>query len=258
MTPHSDSKWTLYELVAKANQSLPEQSSQDSRLSKELTARNLRRLVEQGAIDPPSRIGREAYYGPSHLEQALQARELMGQGFAASSVKTLREASKYEHNNDRASKAIVQDISSSNSMFASTCDAGLDAPYTSQSAPSTQSALSFLNSVAKAESTSASSRLAQPLGSAFAAASSLSGLASRDSASFSLSQAYQGLTSSPLPAKHASATFETEPFPGTRVSVRSDCASQPLTTEQKSAALAAFEQAWAQALAANAASRKAP
>lgn len=91
----SAAAWTLDELAAKANQALAASEpadARDSRLSGQLTARNIRRLQTEGAIDPPRKLGREAYYGDGHLRQLLEARDLMSKGVAASAIPAVREA----------------------------------------------------------------------------------------------------------------------------------------------------------------------
>jgi hypothetical protein len=102
-SPRKDSdpsQWTIDEFAQKANDALSAKmaegssaKSADSRMASLMTPRNLRRLVSQGAIDSPERQGRDAYFGPRHLEQVLAARELMSQGFTSSSVQALRNAS---------------------------------------------------------------------------------------------------------------------------------------------------------------------
>ena len=84
--------WTIDELTAKANDALSaaKTSSSDSRMASQLTVRNLRRMVSTGAVEPAARVGREAYYGPKHLDQILAARELMSQGFTSASIQALR------------------------------------------------------------------------------------------------------------------------------------------------------------------------
>ena len=86
--------WGIEELVEKINLSLgsSDAGKTDSRMAELMSPRNLRRLVSIGAIDQPERRGREAYYGPKHLEQALAARHLMSQGFSGSSIMALRSA----------------------------------------------------------------------------------------------------------------------------------------------------------------------
>ena len=87
--------WTLDELAKKANEVLSSTESLadgDSRLAQSLTPRNIRRLQSEGAIDKPSKSGREAYYGEAHLTQLLSARSLMSKGFTTNSIQALRAA----------------------------------------------------------------------------------------------------------------------------------------------------------------------
>ena len=96
MSDHSPSTpWTLDELAAKANQALAGSEAidvRDSRLSGQLTPRNIRRLQSEGVINPPQKLGREAYYGQEHLDQLLQARDWMSKGVSASAIPALRES----------------------------------------------------------------------------------------------------------------------------------------------------------------------
>lgn len=242
MTPKDpNDSWSIDVLAEKANAALAQNDPtlasdlDDSRMAKELTVRNLRRLVALGAVDAPSRQGREAYYGPKHLEQVLSTRELMAKGFTSSSIQALRAASSETPSATSSSNAIdwsgsklesSVDVSGSNSSWAN-------------SMPSTSAAMSFLNQVAPSGASSLASQSAPPppsgrLSIDFPKAyQALSPTASGRSASSSLSQA----------------SFETEPFSGVRISVRASAVHGPLTPEQRQSAIEALEEAWRQAQA---------
>ena len=90
----TEALWEIADFAKAANEALAQSgslSAGDERQKQELTERNLRRLVTEGAIDPPERVGRQAFYGPKHLEQVLAARELMSKGFSVAAVRAVRQ-----------------------------------------------------------------------------------------------------------------------------------------------------------------------
>lgn len=95
----TEALWEIADFAKVANEALAQSgalSAGDERQKQELTERNLRRLVTEGAIDPPERMGRQAFYGPKHLEQVLAARELMSKGFSVAAVRAVRETAAQE------------------------------------------------------------------------------------------------------------------------------------------------------------------
>lgn len=243
MTPKDpNDSWNIELLAEKANAALaqnePAEASylDDSRMAKELTVRNLRRLVALGAVDAPSRQGREAYYGPKHLEQVLSTRELMAKGFTSSSIQALRAASSETPSASNSIDWSESKLESSADVQASNSPRGPRGPRANPM-PSTSAAMSFLNQVA-------------PSG-ASAIAPQSSAAASRLSIDFP--KAYQALspTASGRSASAASsqASFETEPFSGVRITVRASAVGGPLTAEQRKSAIEALEEAWRQAQA---------
>lgn len=245
--------WSIDELAAKANAALAQAEpslSTDSRMRGQMTSRNLRRLVAQGAVDAPARVGREAYYGPKHLGQILEARALMGKGFTSSSISSLRSAS------SSASASYEEDRQDAETAWS----AGESQESQEPQAPSTMAALHFLNAVGAPRT---GGRLAEPSpfdlsGKAlYASASASCGLL--EGGALDMSKAYVNLAESALarrlegPRKEPSgqalsALIETEPFPGARLSLRSESVQAPLSEWQKQAFRDSLELAWARAL----------
>lgn len=96
--------WSIDEFVSVANQTLNQTLSQnsasleaslseDERFKSEISARNIRRLSAEGAMDHPDRFGREARYDQRHLDQLIEARALMSKGFSCSAIRSLRVTS---------------------------------------------------------------------------------------------------------------------------------------------------------------------
>lgn len=284
--------WTLDELAQKANEELSRRgllarSGVDSRMAETITSRNLRRLVSVGAVSAPAKLGREAYYGPQHLEEVVAARDLMVQGFSASAVKSLREKSVEESDPLYLSSASSLASSSGTAGFYGAPDSfamqmsamrfnagGLDsgaAAFAAQTtlkdpAPSTALATNFLDALgSKDASAMGSSELPRPaLFSASAGSASPSALASS-----MLSQAYgrsadalwidqkagpegaqtraEALRLKTGAAMLSRAAVDCQPWPGLRMTVSADAASAPLTDEQRRHAMAALESAWSKA-----------
>lgn len=265
MTPPPDPReidlrapqWSIGEFAAKANEALADKADpgaskpSDSRLSSTMTERNLRRLVSQGAIEPPARLGREAYFGPKHLEQVLAARALMAQGFTSSSIQALRNASAREPAVEPRPEA-----AGSPGLAPAHALALREAPAPSPSIPSTADALLFLSRVAPRTPSSATANpfpQARPTGRA-APPPHASGLtpphAPLGGAAFA--NAYQSLVSGEAPAAPAwvATLLEAEPFAGMRIAVSPRPGMAPLDPSQKAAAIECVEQLWAAAMAA--------
>ena len=72
---------SLEELIDRVNtlsdQLLPEEDSQDSRVSRYFTPRSFRHYQTLGCIDAPERSGKRAVYGVRHFVQALLVRKLL-------------------------------------------------------------------------------------------------------------------------------------------------------------------------------------
>jgi DNA-binding transcriptional MerR regulator len=208
--------WTLDELAAKANEALSAgepADARDSRLSGTLTSRNIRRLQSAGAINPPRKSGREAYYNDEHLGQLLEARSLMSKGVAASAIPALREASNGTYLASSEPKAPAP-------------------PCAAMAAPSTARALAFLGA------STAEPTLAQAPGSlelfknaAFSGASP---------APRSMESLWAPVAKAPV----ARAVFECEPLPGLRVSASPAPGSEPLDQASLDRVLQAVQAAW--------------
>lgn len=69
--------------VKMANQVLPE--------NQQVTVRNLRKLIADGVLSPAFRQGREAFYTKAHLDELINLRSLMKQGFKVSAIEKLKK-----------------------------------------------------------------------------------------------------------------------------------------------------------------------
>ena len=147
---HNENPWTIEELAARANKELALSSynTDDSRISSEVTVRNLRRLVSIGAVSAPVRIGREAFYGESHLYEILKARDLMNKGFTSSSIQALREAS--DDNDKEEGKFFALNVSQPGELKGITSVSSQ--VETRVNAQSTQDALNFLDEISETKS----------------------------------------------------------------------------------------------------------
>lgn len=234
--------WTLDELVELANSRIAQnpgsEEASDERLRSEITPRNLRRLAAEGAIDPPSRYGREARYEPRHLDQLLRARALMSQGFSCSAVRKLRESGSETSYGSLADPAYAAPalMGSAAPLEASSLSA---APELSQA----QRARAFLDGLSASPQGSSAAFSGRALGSGPA----VKPLGSE--AAFGVAKAWAG--SEPKSASPAASALwaESEALPGLRVCVSSAAAARPLTDEIRASALASLEAAWAQARA---------
>lgn len=264
-------QWDIDEFASKANQALADKmelgaaKSSDSRLASKMTARNLRRLVSQGAIEPPARSGREAYFGPKHLEQVLAARELMTQGFTSSSIQALRNATAPEPTASCFSNASFQAAPPGSPFSAPShvhggATAGLldsHVRHGAPRAPTTANALLFLSQVAPQESPAGVSERPDPRAAFFSSPAPSSLSSSALSAEAGLANAYQSLGAGKMPPAAeppplwVTSALEAEPFAGLRISVRSHPGMAPLSSHQKAAALECMEHLWSAAMAAN-------
>ena len=269
----SESHWTIEELAQRANKALSNSSNPtaDSRMASEVSVRNLRRLVSIGAVSPPARSGREAYYGPSHLCQILEARELMSKGFTSSSIQAMRSASL------ELDKRSVGAPDASSAILAKQFQAQPEALR-----PSTAAALSFLDELSgsKKSYSPKSAGLAPNSANAFALSFSPSGHAfstneplslshSADFGAFDekkqwlgaasnesrpqildLAKAYHALAPQKKEDKYthglpkSRSIVETEPFEGLLLTLQAGPALGHLTPEKKKAALDALSAAW--------------
>ncbi len=78
-------QWSIDQLVEKANELLPKDLH--------VGVRNVRHLCSKGVLRPPVRSGRNAYYGKEHLDELVQVRSLMRQGFNVSGLELLKKVS---------------------------------------------------------------------------------------------------------------------------------------------------------------------
>lgn len=260
MTPDSssdESSWSLDELAERANAALKAQSLQakDQRIASELTARNLRALVAKGVIDPPARRGREAFYGPKHLAQALTSRELMSQGFTASSLQSLRSSTSAESDPSVPLEKLASFYQTSSSSAATASSAS------DRSSLGGDRARALLASFQEPErdrlSAMALASVSAPLGSplSFSTDERSVDLARSLSLSLSAQSSCAGAPASLMAAKALSnslvasgAWIETPALGGqARLSVQARPGMAALTEAQKQEALAAFERAWEQA-----------
>lgn len=292
----SEYPWTLDEFTSKANELLAQKAceldseqprssgaSNDSRRSPILTTRNVRHLASKGAIDPSARIGREAYYGPKHLDQVLAARDLMEKGFTSSSIQALRAAS-----GDAASSGSLPPLYSVNAMLsAQSADSSLNAEpracfssaESMDPSPSnalfgalesahatthtTSAALSFLNQQRPSFDSidfptqspgSGDRKLSDVQQQLFllSRTSNLGAISEGTAIPASMAKTYDLALASAnntlLKSSTSFCVFETEPFPGLRLSVRSGVHPSPLTPEQKALALTCLDELWTQAL----------
>ncbi|MGG6295105.1 MerR family transcriptional regulator [Leptolyngbya sp. AN02str] len=87
-----NSNWSLEELVAIANELLPQflpEEKAHTRVREEVTPRLVRHYASQGMLDEPLKEGREARYTYRHLLQLLLVRRLLTEGYGASVIDTL-------------------------------------------------------------------------------------------------------------------------------------------------------------------------
>lgn len=243
--------WTLEQLAQKANEEIASRgkdanASPDSRMSDTLTPRNLRRLASEGAIDPPARLGREAYYSQGHLEQVVAARELMTKGFSASAIGSLRKAGSAESSFDPfEARGLLASADFPTEASASASAGG----GTSTGVRSTAAALGFLNRLGAAQ---------ESVPRLFSASVDLGGNPRSGAGSSVLAQAYHSAVSGSRAKKTGAEAFqvagllsstslECEPLPGLRLSARVDASRGALTDAQKEQVLGALESLWEQA-----------
>lgn len=75
--------FSIEAFVEMANKVLPE--------SQQVTIRNLRKLIADGALSPALRQGRDAFYTKEHLDELINLRALMKQGFKVSAIEKLKK-----------------------------------------------------------------------------------------------------------------------------------------------------------------------
>ncbi len=81
--------------------------------SKELTERLVRDYVQRGVIDKPEKKGKEAIYTTKHLDQILEARQLINSGFKLQALPELMHSAKVE-----AMRLVPDDLASPDKVSA--------------------------------------------------------------------------------------------------------------------------------------------
>lgn len=85
----NDPGWSLDELVAVANELLPQflpTQRAHTRIREDVTPRLVRHYTGQGLLDEPLKSGRYAVYTYRHLLQVLLVRRLLAEGYGASAI----------------------------------------------------------------------------------------------------------------------------------------------------------------------------
>lgn len=85
----NDPSWSLDELVAVANELLPQflpAQRAHTRIREDVTPRLVRHYTSQGRLDEPLKSGRYAVYTYRHLLQVLLVRRLLAEGYGASAI----------------------------------------------------------------------------------------------------------------------------------------------------------------------------
>lgn len=85
----SSSPWTLDEFVEHLNAQVPLDSAQDARRAQAWNPRLVRHYTTSKALSAPEKLGRQAFYGPQHLDEARRLTSLQDAGVSARSVARL-------------------------------------------------------------------------------------------------------------------------------------------------------------------------
>lgn len=84
-----DTPWTLDEFVEQLNAHVPLDSTQDARRAPAWNPRLVRHYTTSKALSAPEKQGRQAFYGPQHLDEARRLTSLQNAGVSAKSVAML-------------------------------------------------------------------------------------------------------------------------------------------------------------------------
>lgn len=85
----NDPSWSLDELVAVANELLPQflpTQRAHTRIREDVTPRLVRHYTSRGLLDEPLKAGRYAVYTYRHLLQVLLVRRLLAEGYGAGAI----------------------------------------------------------------------------------------------------------------------------------------------------------------------------
>jgi hypothetical protein len=86
-----NAQWTLDEFVERLNEQAPLPQGEDGRRASAWTPRLVRHYATQKALSAPEKIGRQAYYGPQHLEEARRLTAIQQAGGSTKTAAIIKD-----------------------------------------------------------------------------------------------------------------------------------------------------------------------